>query len=140
MDIGDYLYLIIFLGAALFSYVSKSMDTKKRADGSVPAEKHKNTPPQTVIIPQKGLSENETIKSEEVDNDDVHLKSKLRRINSSRVNNSNSRYNTEASLLVSNDSSIGNIDSEDLEKPFGFSDIEEVRRGIIYAEILNRKY
>ncbi|MGL4992836.1 MAG: hypothetical protein ACRC6R_01680 [Bacteroidales bacterium] len=139
MDIGDYLYLIIFLGAALFSYVSKAMDTKSRAQEDVPAEKSKKSPNHKVVIPQKMDSEVVVSKSRNT------IEESSATIDITSLSKRHIAGITPESYAVSSipEPAIELLDSkdgDDCEITFDFSGIDDVKRGIIYSEILNRKY
>ncbi|MGL4806502.1 MAG: hypothetical protein ACRCX5_13510 [Bacteroidales bacterium] len=126
MDLSDYLYLIIILGAALFQIVSKSLgnkSVKKIRDHEKNEESLKRTPKKEKIIPdipQQVVVNNQPIVTQQANYTPVE----------STLVCESARSNPDA-----NES-----DSKPLIKDNCFESIEEVRKAIIYNEILNRKY
>lgn len=126
MDLSDYLYLIIILGAALFQIVSKSLGNKsvkkvrdhEKNDESlkrIPKKENivSDIPPEVVVTP--------AFKPEQ-QNSYVAVASNLA-----------DKSEQSEDLVIS-------TETKPILSKNCFSSIEEVRKAIIYNEILNRKY
>ncbi|MGL4780125.1 MAG: hypothetical protein ACRCXN_04740 [Bacteroidales bacterium] len=126
MDLSDYLYLIIILGAALFQIVSKSLgnkSVKKIRDHEKKEESLKRIPKKEQIIPD--------------------IPQQVMVTNQSNVSQQNNYTPVESTLVYSSSQSNTDTNESDLKpivKDNCFGSIEEVRKAIIYNEILNRKY
>lgn len=126
MDLSDYLYLIIILGAALFQIVSKSLgnkSVKKMRDHEKKEESLKRIPKRDnkiSDIPQEVVVSKETKKTQQAEYVPVV----------STLVNESSQKETESAQT----------DSKPIIPENCFASIEEVRKAVIYNEILNRKY
>lgn len=128
MDLGDYLYLIIFLGVALFQFVSRSLG-KKETKGQ---EIHENNPvlPETKRKLKKEAYVIDTLnQAKPVVNEYV-----------------NPEFNTSMSspeILQNQDMNKGMLKSdkcENIPSFFNLSDPDELKKAVIYSEIFGRKF
>ncbi|MGL5920822.1 MAG: hypothetical protein ACRCZQ_10040 [Bacteroidales bacterium] len=128
MDLGDYLYLIIFLGVALFQIVSKSLG-KKEIKGD---EFHENKP--------EPAETKRKLKKE------VYVIDSLKQAKPVVNEYVNPEFNTSMSsseLLQNQDLTQGQMKSVKCENNpsyFNLSDSEELKKAIIYSEIFGRKF
>lgn len=128
MDLGDYLYLIIFLGVALFQFVSKSLG-KKEIKGD---EFHENKP--------EPSEAKRKLKKE------VYVFDSVKQAKPVVNEYVNPEFNTSMSspeILQNQDitkSQMKPVKCENNSSFFNFSDSEELKKAIIYSEIFGRKF
>lgn len=128
MDLGDYLYLIIFLGVALFQFVSRSLG-KKETKGQ---EIHENNP----VLPEtKRKLKKETYV--------IDTLNQAKPVVNEYVN---PEFNTSMSspeILQNQDMNKGMLKSdkcENIPSFFNLSDPDELKKAVIYSEIFGRKF
>lgn len=143
MDIGDYLYLIIFLGAALFSYVSKAMEAKKGTENQIPTKNSPQRPKPEVVVPTR--TKRTTLKRPQEGASQQPVLSPLmqERMNTLEQNGMLNSLETLEPMTAPSFAPIGDEASQESESSpltIDLSDRYELKRAVIYSEIFHRKY
>lgn len=128
MDLGDYLYLIIFLGVALFQIVSRSLGKKETKAQDI----HENKPVQPKTK-RKLNREVYTLDSAQQDKSTVN----------EYVNPEFSTFMPTSSFLHNQEEHIDEMKREKCENTSLFSnlsDTNELKKAVIYSEIFRRKF
>lgn len=128
MDLGDYLYLIIFLGVALFQIVSKSFDKKQNNEQN--AEKKKR------INNKKKINLNEKDSFFESQDSIQSIEKEDLRSFYQPIQVTDDFLHTEESIHVKNTS--GKCELNSLIS--NLSEKNELKKAFIYSEIFGRKF
>ncbi|MDD6210239.1 MAG: hypothetical protein PUB21_06500 [Bacteroidales bacterium] len=122
-NIGDWLYLLLIIGFALSGFLKKEKKGKKQAAPLPETVIPENTPAHTRV--KKIKNSHHSVKKEQSFLDKKTLPY-------SPVKTHETENAIDAPLLVS--------ENETANMKPDIQNIEEIRRAIIYSEILNRKY
>lgn len=128
MDLGDYLYLIIFLGVALFQFVSRSLGKKEIKEKEI----HENNPepPETKRKIKKEAYVIDTLKQDKPAVNEY-------------VNPEFSTYMPYTEILQNQEICKEGVKNEKCEKIPSFFNLynsNELKKAVIYSEIFSRKF
>ncbi|MGL5786069.1 MAG: hypothetical protein ACRCX4_04585 [Bacteroidales bacterium] len=128
MDLGDYLYLIIFLGVALFQIVSKSFDKKQNNEQNAEKKNQSSHKKRKKIIKSEPASEYQ--KNDYIAEDKV-FKSCYQPIavTDDILQSEESKKMKDIPLNCKHNSLISNL-----------SDKDELKKAFVYTEIFARKF
>ena len=136
MDIGDLIYVIAVLGISLFSLLKKN---KRPASSSPPSPQQGQEAKQTSVNWEKIWGELKDIRGD-IESFQETLPTPPPKPQKAQHNTQNTYVNKKHTYTHKEEQEVFAEPKEDTQPVFSISDLDDMKKAVIYSEILNRKY